>query len=360
MAYRILSLDGGGIRGAVAAQMLCELEAAVRDRTGQALHEYFHLIAGTSTGSILAAGLAIGKSAADLVELYRQHGRRIFPYWGNAGLVSPRRWSLVLEYGLSAPKFGHAGLQAVLREQYGDRRLADLPPQPSLLIPAYDTVTRKPIVLKSWRQQAWYASVYLWEASLCSSSAPTYFPAYPLEAGGRSCAAIDGGVGANNPTTCAIAEAIRLGHPLEELRVLSLGTGETFQSYPYRQVKHWGLVQWGKRIIDVLMNAPQEIDTYVAAQLMASRGDAYARLQPPLRTQYLLEHLSREPEWQQRLASVFGQQAITIDSAIDNASAANIEALAALGALYVRHGQVAAEAGAIAVREKIERFLATG
>ncbi|NJO19169.1 MAG: patatin-like phospholipase family protein [Spirulinaceae cyanobacterium RM2_2_10] len=288
MVYRILSLDGGGIRGTISAQILSELEGAVRAETGQALHEYFQLIAGTSTGSILAAGLAIGKSGTELVDLYRQNGRRIFPYWGLGGLFSPRRLSLLVQSGLSAPKFSHDGLRTVLQEQYGDRRLAEVTPsgsnQPKLLITAYDTVTRYPLMFKSWRHAEWYASIYLWEASLCSSSAPTYFPAYQLVAGDRQCSAIDGGVGANNPTACAIAEAVRLGHSLADLRVFSIGTGQTFQSYPYREVKHWGAAQWGKRIVDVLMDAPQKIDAYVAQKIMASTplGDrAYARLHPP-------------------------------------------------------------------------------
>ncbi len=365
MVYRILSLDGGGIRGTAAAQMLRELEIVVRARTGQALHEYFQLIAGTSTGSILAAGLALGKSGAELVKLYEENGQRIFPYWGTKGYFAPRRLRLIWQHGLSAPKFGHDGLQTVLQEQFGDRPLAaiasDRDSHPKLLVTAYDTVERKPIVFKSWRHEEWYASVPLWEASLCSSSAPTFFPAYPLAAGGRSCAAIDGGVGANNPTTCAIAEAIRLGHPLHQLRVFSIGTGELTKSYPYREVKHWGAAQWGRRIIDVLMDAPQEIDAYVAEQIMAGtplQQRAYARLQPPLQSSYLRAQLVHAHEWQQRLQQVFAGQTIAIDGAIDNASASNIAALAALGAVYFHHGQLTQQATSELVRDKVDNFIA--
>ena len=183
MPFRILCLDGGGIRGVMPARILQKVEELL----GSPLKDHFDLIAGTSTGSILAAGIAVGKSPEELLNLYKDNGLRIFPY---QGLLSPKRLPLILKYGISAPKFSDEGLTTVLKEQFGDTKLSDITPDPNaamdslkVLIPSYDTETRNPVIFKSWRHDRWYADVPLWEICLCSASAPTYFPAHKIEKG---------------------------------------------------------------------------------------------------------------------------------------------------------------------------------
>jgi patatin-like phospholipase/acyl hydrolase len=79
MTFKILSLDGGGMRGIISARILQEIERQVQEKEGKALHEYFDLIAGTSTGSILTAGIATGKTSQELIDLYKNQGIIIFP-----------------------------------------------------------------------------------------------------------------------------------------------------------------------------------------------------------------------------------------------------------------------------------------
>lgn len=292
MSFRILCLDGGGIRGVMPARILQKVE----QQLGSPLKNHFDLIAGTSTGSILAVGIALGKSPDELLNLYSQKGLRIFPY---QSLKSPKRLPLIFQYGLSAPKFSDEGLIAALQEEFGEQKLADITPDPDklkVLIPSYDTIGRDPIVFKSWCHQQWYAKVPLWEICVSSASAPTYFPAHRIEQNGRVYSLIDGGVCANNPVSCAVAEAIKLlrlsqnkssGEVIDQIKVISIGTGDPASPIPWEQVRGWGLVQWGLRIADVFMDAPPDIHRYVAEQILCdSENDAqsrYIRLQLPLK-----------------------------------------------------------------------------
>lgn len=302
MSFRILSLDGGGMRGVVAARALETIERQL----SQPLRTYFDLIIGTSTGALLAAGLVRGRSAADLLNLYLTQGHQIFPYrqWWN-----PQRLGLIFQYGPSAPKFSDAGLIRIIQSEIDlEARVTQPSPDPKaprLMITSYDTVRRDPVLFKSWRQEEWYANVPLWEACVCSASAPTYFPAHRLVVENQGAIAdysmIDGGVGANNPTACAVAEAIRLlrfgqveGQPatasldriVDEISVLSIGTGELGQSLPWQEVRGWGALQWAPRIVDVIMDAPADIHRYIAEQIVTKakteQTQSYLRLQPLL------------------------------------------------------------------------------
>ncbi|MBW4645123.1 MAG: patatin-like phospholipase family protein [Goleter apudmare HA4340-LM2] len=336
MSFRILSLDGGGIRGVVAATML----AAIEQRINQPLNEYFDLIAGTSTGSILAGAIAIGRSSQEIVDLYKQRSSIIFPY---RSLFSPKRLPLLLKYGLSAPKFSDSGLIQVLQAVFGDVRLLDIN-KPRLLIVSYDTISRGAIIFKSWRQNPDYGNLPLWEACVCSAAAPTYFPAHKLdrkisgvtenatansitlEQGASAVediynntqisihsgvgkgqvrkikkyigfsrralldspweripeenssylikatySSIDGGVAANNPSSCAVAEALRLGYKVEDISVLSIGTGELTRIIPFEKAQGLGLIEWAAPLISVLLDASSGVYEYITDKMIHDR-----------------------------------------------------------------------------------------
>lgn len=283
MTYRILSLDGGGIRGIISAVILAEVERILN----QPLNQYFDLIAGTSTGSILASAIATGRQSQEIIRLYRGKGARIFPYQGR---FSPRRLGLVFQYGLSAPLYPDDGLIQVLQEEFGSTRLSDIEDSLQLMIIAYDTMGRKPIVFKSWRQDQDFFTIPLWEACVCSSSAPTYFPAHLLQTSTRQYSVIDGGVGANNPAAAALAEALRLNYSIQDISVLSIGTGSSERPFPWNETRGWGLAQWGwkGRLIDVLFDASSDIHDYITRQILSSQDldnrdfQRYLRLQPDI------------------------------------------------------------------------------
>lgn len=304
MTLRILSIDGGGMRGIVAARML----EVIQEWLDEPIANYFDLIAGTSTGAILAAGIAIGMPPSELYRLYLEKGQNIFPY---QSWFDPRRIGLVLKYGLSAPKFSDDGLVRVIQEEVGlDKTVSDVTAQGvsskrKLMLTSYDTVQRLPVLFKSWHPLEWYASIPLWEACVCSASAPTYFPAHPLQIKYDQTvithSMVDGGVGANNPTAWAIAEAIQLlrtkqmakgnaafslDQMTNEISVLSLGTGALMRSLPWKEVRNWGLIEWAPRIVDVIMDAPNDIYEHISQEIITQAGTErtqhYLRLQPKL------------------------------------------------------------------------------
>jgi len=312
MTYRILSLDGGGIRGVIEAVILAEVERQIN----KPLNEHFDLIAGTSTGSILAAAIATGRTSQEIIELYKNKGHRIFPYQSR---FSPQRLGLIFKYGLSAPKYSDDGLIAVMQEEFGSQKLSDVNDSPRLLIIAYDTLSRKPIIFKSWRQEEDYFHVPLWETCVCSASAPVYFPAHLLKTPGKKYSCIDGGVGANNPSASAVAEAIRLNHQIREISVLSIGTGDSDRPIPWQEARGWGVSQWlwQGRLIDVIFDASSDIYDYITQKVMS---------EPEMQTnQECRRYLRLQPE--------------IVNDPIDDASPENIANLIKFAQDYVRANQ---------------------
>ncbi|MFC0677688.1 patatin-like phospholipase family protein [Lysobacter korlensis] len=274
-ARRILSLDGGGIRGLVTCIWLDGVEAALRDAGKPGLPESFDLVAGSSTGAIIACGLGIGLDATQLAALYREHRHTIFPG------MARRLWSRLgraFGQGVSAPRYDGTGLERVLREVFGDARLGELP-RPTL-VTSYDTIRRRPVMFKSFKPE--HADLKIWEVCRASAAAPTYFPAHGMTVEGRACALIDGGVVANNPTASAIAEALRKDARVDashDLVVLSVGSGERNRSIDLQSAREWGALEWAIPIIDVLFDGNADSVDYIARQLV---GDSYVRMQAEL------------------------------------------------------------------------------
>ena len=274
-ARRILSLDGGGIRGLITCEWLAGVEGALAAAGKPGLLGSFDLLAGSSTGAIIACGLAIGLSPRDLAALYREHAHTIFPGIAN------RLWSRagrLFSQGVSAPRYDGKGLERVLRQVFGDATLGDA--QRPLMVTSYDTVSRKPVIFKSFKPE--HQGLPLWEACRASSAAPTYFPAHAMTVEGRACALIDGGVVANNPTACAIAEALRKDANADQPRdlvVLSVGSGEHTRSIDLASAREWGALEWAVPIIDVLFDGNGEAVDYIARHLV---GAGYVRMQTEL------------------------------------------------------------------------------
>ncbi|MEM9345615.1 MAG: patatin-like phospholipase family protein [Planctomycetota bacterium] len=277
--FRILSLDGGGIRGIITARWLGELEDQLKTKS---LRDHFDLIAGTSTGSILACAVASGLSAEEIEKLYKEYGREVFP------APASRRWNRftrLIDQGISAPKYDDAGLERVLRRQFGDMTIGELPDGPLLLVPTYNTLTREATVIKSNAEK--YQKLPLWELAKASNSAPTFFPAHVVGIDGVASPLVDGGVAANNPTACAIAEAIRVtgeqGKPvkLDDVVVASFGTGSLTRPITIKEATEWGAVEWAIPVIDVLMDGAADTTHYVASKLL--KDGNYFRFQTKLK-----------------------------------------------------------------------------
>lgn len=246
---RVLSIDGGGIRGIIPALVLVEVE----ERTGRRVAELFDLVAGTSTGGILACALTRPqpRSAEELVELYRTEGPRIF-----RRSLGQRVRSIE---GLVEERHDDTVLEAVLAEYLGTGRLSDATTK--VLVTAYDLQAREPHFFKSWRGGDLDAPLRI--VARATAAAPTYFE--PIEVGPRSL--VDGGVFATNPAMCAYAEAVVLDGVPPRF-VLSLGTGRQTRPILQREAESWGLAQWVRPVIDVVFDGVGDTVEYQLQHLM--------------------------------------------------------------------------------------------
>lgn len=268
---RVLAIDGGGIRGVIPAAVLAEIER----RTARAVPDLFDLVAGTSTGGIIALGLtAPGEHggprwrASDLLELYRREGGQIF---------SRSVWQRIRTAdGVLDEKYPADGLEAALAKYFGDGRLRDaLAP---VLVTSYELERRKPFFFRSRRAAADPTFDFLTrEAARATSAAPTYFepPQLVNDADGQRYALVDGGVFANNPAMCAYAEVLSEDRQADVLMV-SLGTGQLNRPIHYAEAKDWGLLGWARPILDVVFDGVSDTTDYELEQLL---GDRHARLQ---------------------------------------------------------------------------------
>ena len=245
--FRVLSIDGGGVRGLIPALVLAELERRLEAEIGERrpIADCFHLVAGTSTGGLIALGLLAPDpeardrpllGAEDLVGLYREDGPRIF----KRGLL--RRLTSV--DGWLAPKYSPDGLARSVRERLGEARLREA--LRDVLVTSYDMSEREPHFFKRWRAaESEERNPPIVDAALATAAAPTYFPSHGLDRR----ALVDGGVFASNPTVAAIAEALkRRADPADlrphDLLVVSLGTGIREAGFEQRRVSRWGRIGW--------------------------------------------------------------------------------------------------------------------
>lgn len=233
--YRILSLDGGGIRGLLTVALLERIEQA---RPG--FLEQVDLFAGTSTGSILALGLAYGLTPSDLRRLYEEQGRWIF----HDPLLDKIR-----DLGfVRGARYSNKNLTQALVDRFGSHRLGDL--KRKVLVATFDLDNRSVNLEKPRRWKAKFfhnfsghdtdARERIVDVALRSSAAPTYFPVYQ--------GYVDGFVVANNPAMCAVAQVLGAevsseSATLQDIVLLSIGTGLNLRYLP-QQDADWGLRQW--------------------------------------------------------------------------------------------------------------------
>jgi len=264
---RVLAIDGGGIRGLIPALVLTELER----RAGRRVFELFDLIAGTSTGGILACALCAPDPlpASELVKLYEEEGPEIF----DRSLFQRIRSA----EGLLDEKYDDAALDRALERFLEHKRLAET--RPDLIVPSYDTALPGPYFFKTTKAAETPATddFPLSVVARATSAAPTYFEA--LEAGEK--ALIDGGVFATNPAMCALAEVLnREDVRPRDVVLLSLGTGERTERHSFDEIKDWGLAKWARPILDVVFDGVSDAVNYQLERVLSA--DRYWRLQVEL------------------------------------------------------------------------------
>ncbi|TVQ37993.1 MAG: patatin [Spirochaetaceae bacterium] len=290
----ILSIDGGGVRGVIPLIILQEVQRRlIRRRNTRPFFRIFDLIAGTSTGGMIALGLVVpaldaedGRptnkafvSLEDILEIYTVRGLEIFPRSKFNALRSVKQ-----AFG---DKYDCADFERVLLDVFGQRTLREA--ATSVLVTSYDTERRRPHFFKR-KPGAWNPDepdFLLRDIARATAAAPTFFdPAYIAaipDTGDRYCL-VDGAIIAANPAMCALIEARKLFPRARTYDILSLGTGSTVVRYSYHEMRRWGYLDWvspvkGVPLSSMTTDAQSEL---VNHQLNKLRGVRYYRFDAPL------------------------------------------------------------------------------
>lgn len=247
LPFRILCVDGGGIRGLISVRVIAEIEKRLATRTGEKARatDYFHLFSGTSTGGLIVLALTAPREieAAKLASFYTRDGPKIFDRGLLSEVTNPR--------GVAGPLYGLDPLREAVETNLGTSKLSDA--KRDLLVCAYDMTKREPFFFKRWKaREAGGFDPPISDAALATSAAPTYFPSHGIELPGDADerALVDGGVFAANPVIAAIAEALGRAEDepaalsLKDLFVVSIGTGRFETGFSQKQVSGWGALGW--------------------------------------------------------------------------------------------------------------------
>jgi patatin-like phospholipase/acyl hydrolase len=282
-SYRVLSIDGGGIRGLVTTILLQRLVAT------PGLERFLDsvdLVAGTSTGGVLALGIAHRVDLATLRSLYEHRGPKIFDDTWLDDLADLGK--------LRGADYEIGPLRRELRKLFGETTLGKL--RKRVLVTSFDLDnesrserTWKPKIFHNFPGRGSDRAQLAYKVGLYTSAAPTYFPSVD--------GFIDGGVYANNPSMCALAQTQDARHaptpPLDDVVLCSLGTGTSLQYVKGHSVD-WGYAQWVKPLIGVMLDGTAGIADYQCRQLL---GERYHRLAPtfPAGTTVPLDDVDRIP-----------------------------------------------------------------
>lgn len=314
MTKKILCCDGGGIRGLITALLIQNLEEIFGNFIDQA-----DGFAGTSTGGLIALGLARGEPIKDTVDIYKTKGAEIFTpnNWIGAkpDLGEPTDEALLAGPGVRVCQYKSDGLKKLAEELLGTAALRD-----SKKMVAVTAAQLWDEGSESWQPRALsslpkndFRDVSMVDAALATSAAPTYFP--PHEISEYLGYFVDGGLFANNPALTAVIEALRGGlvDDLSDVRVLSLGTGHDLQGIPPSVFKKYKPLDWGSSkwlwpsawgthvpsmaLISLMFDATAAGATAAADQLL---GAAFCRADVPLDKPYALddyEHIADLEKW---------------------------------------------------------------
>lgn len=286
--YKILSIDGGGIRGILPAMILQEMEKRLRERLGKPtarIADYFDMIAGTSAGGMLACSMLYkhdGKKmdCSKAVELFESGGPIIFK---KTCFNQIRR--------VFDSMYPAKNIESVLAEIFGDSQLSESDTEG--LITAYDITNREAVLFDTDSAKRDPNRDYrLADIARATSAAPTYFPVAEVASmGGTKKCLVDGGIYANDPSLCAIIEAKKKiwseterAPKIHDMYVVSIGTGRVSKSYLYDKAKGWGLVSWALPVIDILQSSGAEVISYQVGKLFEAEEcqDQYVRLTPEI------------------------------------------------------------------------------
>ncbi len=287
--FRILALDGGGLRGVFTAAVLAKWNAMLESGGDKGFVKHFNMVAGTSTGAILAIGLGLGLTPKEMLEFYRTQGSKIFP--------KDRK----LRHWLKS-KHDSQTLRATLQAVFGDRLLSK-DSCCRLVIPTVRAIhgESEVIVTAHSPDRTGFHDISAVDAALASSAAPTYFDEAVVNDAIAAQHYLDGGIWANNPVLPAIAEAVRhLGIPLGRIDMLSVGTMGNEADFTESLSK--GKAGWAPTSADLFFAAQEHAASKLADSLLSRARHLRVNQQTP--TEIKLDDTEALEDMAQRGANV--------------------------------------------------------
>lgn len=244
--FKILTIDGGGIKGLYSANVLKHLEERY---SGCHLADHFDLICGTSTGGLIALALSIRRKASEIADFYAKNGEKIFPYVSRFartyGLFKQSLW-----FG----KYSDKVLKRSLEEFLGaETRMRDA--QTLLCIPSFNLTIGEPIVFKKPHGNYFRdGNLKMIDVALATSAAPTYFPLSEINYPELKGIFIDGGVWANNPTLCGVHEALEHfvgeGKEFSSYSILSIASISQSNGWKIKESRHKSFWGWKGKLFE--------------------------------------------------------------------------------------------------------------
>lgn len=318
---KILSIDGGGIRGILPADIIAHLERRLQLETGDEnarIADFFDLLAGTSAGGILTCLYLVPDKRDDGVVRPKYSATQAAHFYSELGPVlfrKPLSYIIRSGAGLLRSRYCEDELYKFSRKILGDVWISEV--MKDCLITAYDLSSRKALLFSKYSTLKYgeMADYKLCDIARSTSAAPSYFiPSriFAKDKGSRHL--VDGGVYAGNPAMCSYVEAIKIwpGEPVSNFRMLSVGTGKVIKAYHHEKTRHFGYLHWLNPILDILMSSVSETVDYQVQQIFSVSGAAqnYVRIEPPM---------------------------LDADIRIDNASAKNISKLKSAAQNFIDH-----------------------
>ena len=285
----VLSLDGGGIKGLYTARVLEYLESTFQIKTASC----FDLICGTSTGGLIALGLASDHTAESIANFYDKKGKKIFPYttWLSRQVHFLKSLVIVSKYSGSILKnelegfFGNGNLMKNLRTD--------------VCIPSYNVSTGKSVIFKKSSNPAYHldSELNVIDVALATSAAPTFFPMHEIQnAGARTGRYIDGGIWANDPSLCGLLEIIRENKAGEQkkIRILSISAIPTSPAISKPLYRRYSMLNWGAKLFDFGAQAQSELNSNLMRWLEDIHQIEYYRIIPKIISQDQLKRISMD------------------------------------------------------------------
>lgn len=273
--FKILSIDGGGIKGLYSAVILADFE----EKYGK-LSNHFNLICGTSTGGIIALALAAGIPAKEIVKLYQIKGEKIFPYT-NGILYFLHK----LKQGLFLSKYREDNLKEALESVFGQKTVGEC--ETNILIPTANITTGMPCIIKNNHSDGLTRDDKhtLVDIALATTAAPTYFPIQEIKSMGHDNQFADGGIFANNPSLHGIQEAYKFfinknDRPFKKYSLLSVSTlHQNFSFEKKLRVQRRSLFQWNVKLISLMMDLQSVSTHYHIEYLNSTLNGHYVRIE---------------------------------------------------------------------------------